>query len=242
MTIALCDDNANNLQQAASCIAGWAKKYPTHIQLSPFGDSVTLAESIRKGRYFDIFVLDIEMRIYSGIQLSTLIRERLPGAVIIFLTAYEKFSIQGYALGVWRYVLKKQMKDELLPALDSAYHQALCQSRQRTLRVTSYNNIYFVPVNEILYIEHCERKSYITTLEHLADKRLQDGRSLKTLYAELNNKQFIYISRSEIVNLNYVRALDQFDLFLTNGEKRRVSRAEKSSVVNALHEYLEEKI
>lgn len=73
------------------------------------------ALDIINSHHIDLVITDIRMPEMDGVQLAQVIREKWPYTKIIFLTGYQDFAYAQTAvdLGVFRYVLKPVMYDDL---------------------------------------------------------------------------------------------------------------------------------
>lgn len=77
-----------------------------HIEIiGKFNNSVEALEEIKKLRP-NLLFLDIEMPEMNGIELAKKIREFDTGCYIVFVTAYEKYAIKAFELGVKDYIMK----------------------------------------------------------------------------------------------------------------------------------------
>ena len=93
------------------------------------------------------------------------------------------------------------------------------------LQATSEGNTYNVQIDEILYIESVEKKTFLYTTGHV----LQTEKRLYELEELLDEKTFFRASKSVIVNLNKITKLKpevtrNILATLTNGEVIVISR------------------
>lgn len=93
------------------------------------------------------------------------------------------------------------------------------------LQATSDGNTYNVQIDEILYIESVDKKTFLYTTDHV----LQTEKRLYELEELLDEKTFFRASKSVIVNLNKITKLKpevtrNILATLTNGEVIVISR------------------
>lgn len=93
------------------------------------------------------------------------------------------------------------------------------------LQATSEGNTYNVQIDEILYIESVDKKTFLYTTGHV----LQTEKRLYELEESLDEKTFFRASKSVIVNLNKITKLKpevtrNILATLTNGEVIVISR------------------
>lgn len=81
---------------------------------------------IFKEHEIQIVIMDIGMPGMNGVEAAEQIRRQDPGAVIIFLTAYDEFSYAKRAISIraLEYLLKPCDDEELLPVMEEALRQA----------------------------------------------------------------------------------------------------------------------
>ena len=73
--IALCDNNPNYLQHLEAIIKSYCQKKGIFIYLQLFTDSDALMDYIEEKNMFDIYILEVDMPCYSGIDIARKIRE-----------------------------------------------------------------------------------------------------------------------------------------------------------------------
>ena len=109
MKILLVDDEKLQLTRLESSVKEAMPEAEIHAFLRP-GKALEAA----KEHAFDIAFLDIEMPVLNGIQLAKKLKEILPKINIIFVTAYDSYALDSYALHASGYVLKPVNKDKIL--------------------------------------------------------------------------------------------------------------------------------
>lgn len=222
LRIALCDDEPDFMRELRQKIMKYCQEsaYSENISISEFSDSVYLARTIQENCGFDLFFIDIEMPNLNGMELARQIRDCLPSAIIIFLTAHSEFSLEGYRFGVLRYIPKLELSRRLPEALDAAQTE-FSKLESKFLTVRHYNDVIRITYQEIVYVRHVLRSSQIVTL-HAG--MIKDNRGLKAIHEQLNDERFIYIDRSTFVNLDHVRQIQGSEVILRNMERLPISR------------------
>ena len=69
---------------------------------------------------YDIAFLDIDMGDSSGIDLARTLRRETPGVVIVFLTNFIQYAPEGFEVQAFRYLLKRDMNEKLIPYFEAA--------------------------------------------------------------------------------------------------------------------------
>ena len=66
----------------------------------------------------DIVFLDIEMPGMGGVELATELKRKIPGVIIIFVTAYQEYAMKAWELQVDGYLLKPASVEDISRVLD----------------------------------------------------------------------------------------------------------------------------
>lgn len=220
--IALCDDNKEDMLQLHQKIIEWYRENSKNqsVSITEYSDSVYLSSVIDAGDSHDVFFLDVEMPKVDGFQLADKIRNKLPAAIIVFLTSHSELAPDGYKFRALRYVSKLVLSQKLPEALE-AVQKEFSALESGYLVVPHYTDALRIPYNEILYVQHILRSSQIYTLRQGV---IKDNRGLKTIYSVIGDKRFIYIDRSTFVNIDFIRELKGNVIILRTGESLAISR------------------
>lgn len=119
--IALCDDNKEDMLQLHQKIIEWYRENSKNqsVSITEYSDSVYLSSVIDAGDSHDVFFLDVEMPKVDGFQLADKIRNKLPAAIIVFLTSHSELAPDGYKFRALRYVSKLVLSQKLPEALEA---------------------------------------------------------------------------------------------------------------------------
>ena len=220
--IALCDDNKEDMLQLHQKIIEWYRENSKNqsVSITEYSDSVYLSSVIDAGDSHDVFFLDVEMPKVDGFQLADKIRNKLPAAIIVFLTSHSELAPDGYKFRALRYVSKLVLSQKLPEALE-AVQKEFSALESGYLVVPHYTDALRIPYNEILYVQHILRSSQIYTLRQGV---IKDNRGLKTIYSVIGDKRFIYIDRSTFENIDFIRELKGNEIILRTGESLAISR------------------
>jgi DNA-binding LytR/AlgR family response regulator len=170
--------------------------------------SAAEAFNILGSEKIDLIFLDIEMPDISGIQLLKSMKNK---PMVIMITAYDKYALEGFELDVLDYLLKPVPFDRFLKAVNKAYEyynfvNTKAQPQENMgiyhdyIFVKSEHKIIKINTRDILYIEGL--KDYIKI--YAGDKPIFTLQSLKYLEEILPPNQFIRIHRSFIISLSKI--------------------------------------
>jgi DNA-binding LytR/AlgR family response regulator len=199
-----------------------------NIRRTPF---LTLVKSFRSGTAaleflrkepVDLIFLDIRMPDISGLQL---LREIQPKPLVILITAYEKYALEGFELDVVDYLVKPVSYNRFLKAAVKARDLTLLHRAALTGKVvdepqgvaesmfvkSDYKQVR-VNYSEILYIEGL--KDYVKI--YTSEKPVITQMSIKAIAGMLPEKGFIRVHRSFIVNLQKIQFVHRMQIRVGN--------------------------
>ena len=163
-----------------------------------------------------IYILDIETKSASGIDIARQIRKKDVESVIIF-TAHEELGsvIIKENLLVLTFICKfDDFDNKLFNAINNALEII---GNKKTIRFNDYNSIYTIPLKDILYVtrDSIERKTIIKT-EYANYKVMKSLTELKNI----SDGELIQTHKSCIVNMKRVLKIDKTRKIITfdNGD------------------------
>lgn len=231
--IAICDDDPKKGEAVAAyietCMREWGVPHETQF----FLESQYLYYEIEDGVLFDVLVLDIEMPIMDGIELTERVKEILPDIIIIFVTDYEKYVYESFKVQPFRFIPKKYIDIMLAPALKDAY-ELYIKSAGKYLIIENQAGIEKIPMCSIKYIWHREKYAYI---EKTNGEQSKVRKTLKQIYEELTDSDFVWIDRGYICNLLQISRIQNGDILMTDGTRLKVSRDRLVEIKQILRKY-----
>jgi two-component system LytT family response regulator len=180
------------------------------------------AMQIMQENSIDLIFCDIKMPGINGLQLVKSMQQK---PMIIFVTAYQEFAMDGFELDVLDYLLKPVPLERFLKACNKALKQYDQQRKDLVPQSTPHNNHLFVYADySLIRLNHHE----ITHIEGLKDyvKLYRSGQpkpilsriSIKALEEQLPSEQFFRTHKSFIVNLSYVQSIGRGRIKLNETE------------------------
>lgn len=228
MNIILCDDNPtflNNFHhqlQSAVAQCDWVCRYTLYqspLQLL----SADLSDA-------EILFLDIDMPKLNGIATAQKLRENYPDLIIIFVTGFIQYALDGYSVSAFRYLLKDSLQSEL-PACIRDIKRKLYES-QEAITIKGIEYSMQVRVQDILYFEGTSQRHVIMHTKHGVMECLGKLSEYETLY---HRNGFLRIQRSYLVNMFHIAWIKNYHVFLSNNESLKVS---ERNYANVTKEYL----
>ncbi|MDE7313326.1 MAG: LytTR family DNA-binding domain-containing protein [Eubacterium sp.] len=232
LQIAVCDDEPLSLKNIEAETRRCLEKQHIFPMITTFTNGTHLLYALEDGDFFDLLLLDIEMPDISGMDLARRIHEKLPQALIIFVTAYFKYAVDAYELNIFRYIPKNQLSGRLMHAVTDAAAILETQDTESYL-ISSQNRMERIPLKNILYLVREGKNGIFHLCSQPEPIRLR--KSLAEIHAELPQDEFIYIDRGCIVNLRHVSSIVRTDCILADGSRLPIAQSRLSELKRRLN-------
>ena len=225
INILLCDDDKDFLQRISDAVAG---------QPVPPGASICITKSSNPAEITDrqlsqyhIMFLDIDMDERSGMDIARRVRELHLDTVIVFVTNYPEFSMEGYEVRAFRYLLKQELEQKLA----NYFRDALAELPRddKVLRFSASAESFNIPYKDILYLESNQRVIYLYTVKPMQVPDRFYGK-MEDLAAELEGDGFLRIQKSYLVNMAYIKKFNYDRVILLDGKELSVSQKRYSQM------------
>lgn len=233
MNIAICDDNIthrdaviNNIQQ----------NNPTDatLTISQFENAEALLQAYRKGNRYDLIFLDVEMGKVNGIDAAMEIRKCQPNVLLVFISSHPQYAIPAYDCQPLYFITK--------PINSARFSQIFAKVMERYKQLHQYyviqnkGQIIKLLIEEITYVEvfrkhiifHTAKETYETT-----------GTTLQKTVESLLPYGFCQVHQSILVNMEHIKAIEQYDIILDDDTTVPISVRKKSQVLKTFAEYIE---
>lgn len=173
------------------------------------------AISLLKSKSFDIVFMDINMPLFTGIEVLQTLPIR-PATIIT--TAYNDFAFDAYQLDAVDYLLKPIS----FPRFSKSVDKARAFLNLKTSKNEVQKNIFFKVdgyeqpflLDEILYFESMGNYLKIHFITHSRPVIVYE--SLKNLTENLPSDKFIQIHKSFIINIGFVQKISKESIEISN--------------------------
>ena len=179
------------------------------------------AMKILQEKQIDLIFLDIQMPRLTGLQFLQSLVQR---PMVIMITAYEKYALDGFNLDVVDYLVKPVSLDRFIKSCNKAWD--LYQLKEKAKSATAIQPDYIfvnadyslikVVLSDITWIEGL--KDYLKINLHSTNKPLIVRMGMKTMEDMLPATQFIRIHRSYIISQKHITAVRKNSIFLGQTE------------------------
>jgi len=234
MKIIVCDDTETD--RLSLCY--FLKKYLTEIngtadiQVYDNGNKLLADLNSIKADESRLAFLDIYMPEITGIEVAKKIRETDKDMVIIFTTTSPDHGLDGYSVKAMQYLLKPVNYPELKDTLDDC--MALFADYLQYIEVVCDRVAVKIPLKDILFIEIHAHYGLIHTTNDVYKCRL----TLDETEQQLCGKTFLRTHRSYIVNMRFIKSVEDNDFILTTGEAVPIRKNDKLKIKQAHANFL----
>lgn len=185
-----------------------------------------LLYDIAEDNKYDIYLLDVELPTISGLEVARKIREKYYEPIIIYITNYVEYAIEGYEVNAYRYIPKIMLEQKLpeayaliCPSIENKKKEFYIIEKNHKLERIAYEDIYYIKKDKkYIFIVHKygisnDRKTIVEFIESVKNYDL-----------------FIEVDRSYIVNILHVMSLKDQKIILRNGDSIPISKPKLSYV------------
>ena len=176
------------------------------------------ASEILASEKIDLIFLDIQMPQINGLQFINALADP---PMIILVTAYQKYALEGYDLNVIDYLLKPVSFERFVKACNKAQELHALKHKDDSKETIDhfFVNVEYasvkVLISEILYIEAL--KDYIKIYVSTSTRPVITKVSIKSIEEKLPSKLFARIHKSFIISVEKVKSIKRD--FVCIGEK-----------------------
>ncbi|WP_404347395.1 LytTR family DNA-binding domain-containing protein [Sutcliffiella horikoshii] len=221
INVVIVDDNQNSLEILEFFI-GELKEFQI-IDTCNSGEE--LIDSVMKNKV-ELVIADINMPKKSGLDAIKECLEFSPKLKFVFVTGYNEFAVEAFAISAVDYIVKPIEKIRLYKALERAKAQLLTEAadsdeknnQNKRLSVRSNSSFYYIAFEDIIFIEKSGKKCIIYT----TNQSIETYENISDIYKQLD-QNFYRTHRSYIVNLRMLSHItpknETYFAYFTNHEK-----------------------
>jgi DNA-binding LytR/AlgR family response regulator len=192
------------------------------LQLMAKCESAIEAMKVLQETEIDLIFLDIQMPGLTGIQF---IKSMATKPMIIMVTAYDNYALDGFNLDVTDYLVKPVSLERFVKACNKAYELFQLKNAGKEQTSGATPDYFFVPVdysmvkvviNDIVWVEGL--KDYIKIHLKTSTKPLITRMTMKAIEDQLPSPGFIRIHKSYIVSIAHITAVRKTSVFMNEIE------------------------
>lgn len=212
--ISLCDSDKYSLRLNEVYILEILQEMNRKAEVVSFLNGRELVDYSRKNKVDAVF-LDINLKGDDGLEIARLLKKINRDLVVAFLTGGRRYAFEAFEVDAVGYLVKPFDIKDLKKNVIKVYNQVLLNRRTQRLTyvtVTEGNVKKRILQNTILYVEKMGNKCIFYTTKGT----LSIYESISSLISRLD-KNFIQISQSVIVRMEYIHKIEKGRIYLKNG-------------------------
>lgn len=226
--IAVCDDEALHCEIAKEKIEQCMQKLNVPCRLDLFSSGAALLES--KADY-DILFMDIELKNEKNglVIASEYVQTRRTR--IILLTSHIEEMPNGYKIHAFRFLTKPIDSGLLTEALENALDEIDSEKRLIVKNETCGQSALYL--DDMIYAEAGSKSCCLRTIHDVCTY----PHGIEQLKNELDSSHFYQTHRTYIINLRYIKSVDNYITMIT-GEKIPLSRRKKKDFLEIYRNFI----
>lgn len=187
-------------------LENYSKNIP-FINLKQTFTSVDDAIKYCESNPIDLIFLDIQMPLINGVDFC---KAYCKDKMVIFITAFENYAVQGFELNAIDYLLKPIDENRFKIAVTKARdyynytHNLVVGPKKTFLFVRSKYTLIKIQFDDIEYIETLD--DYLK-INLVGGNTILTKMNLKTILSSLDENVFIRVHRSYAINLNKIESI-----------------------------------
>ena len=220
INIALCDNDSYAFEPLNTFVKQYFEETNREYNISCFLSPLELYEYMSSNT-INIVIMDLKFETdeEDGIKWTKKIHEEYPDTITLIYTAYEERYKEGYRARAFGFMTKPLTYKEFKYNMDDCIYEL---SDTKKIFINKKSDSIYIQTKNISYIESHFGESAI----HVKDKIYYHNASLTKLENELDEKFFFRVHKSCLVNMRYIKSINQtkHEITLKYGEKISVSR------------------
>ena len=219
MYIAVCDDQATDLDHLTGLLDRWQLERNAALRVKTFRSAAELLNAAGK-EPFTLYLLDVMMPGTNGMAAAREIRSFDDAAEIVFLTSSPDFAYESYGVRALDYLLKPIRAEMLFAILDRLSLREQKPMEGLTLKCGAA--LIRIPFSQLVYVEVNGKHLYF----NLTDGTQREVFGTMNEYAPvlLSRPEFLRTHRSYIVNIYQIAELSPAGIRTFSGKLLPVSR------------------
>lgn len=236
INIAVCDDEEHFRKQIHEMIIQYMKNNGFYYNIDCFPSGKALLElGIELNRYQIIF-LDVNMDEVDGLMTAKRIREQNTNVFIVFVTAFVKYSMDGYKVDAVRFLLKnsQNMQEHINECMDTIHHKMNYEATWKEFKFNEGKKR--ISLDNLLFVEsRLHKLEFHIMTEYMTTYTMYD--TLNNIQEYIGSNDFLRCHQSFLVNMKYIKKICHYKVFLYNDISFPIPKAKYRDVHDAYIAY-----
>lgn len=222
----ICDDFTEELQIQEEMVRRLVARFGLNVQIECFQSGEDLLLEIEQKGNMDMILLGVKLGGINGVETARRIREKDNRVILIFVSRYDQYCKEIINVQPFWYIDKPVLETELERAFQEAFK--VIGQEEEIFEYTYKRVICHISINKIRYFESDKRQVKLYSTEGVSSfyKKLDEVEA----QLEQMNIKFLRISKSYLVNLNYVKELRYEKVVMNDGKEFKISLKYKNKM------------
>ena len=228
--IAILEDSDADYTRICKAWDRFSKEENLSYQITHYKDSTSLLEQFHS--QFDLIFLDIEVPGKNGMETAQEIRKIDNLTILVFLTNFSKYAVNGYEVNAADYMLKPLDYYSFALKMHKILHM-LYQNIEKEITIMTKGLQHRFSINELFYVEINNHD----LIYHMDDETISTRGSLSEVEKSLPKNSFSRCNNCYLVNLKHVTKIKDNTVWIGKNELT-ISRPKKKMFLNDLTNYI----
>ena len=212
----------------------YLKEYKDDIigfDISVYDNAISFLENYKPSRC-DLVFLDIMMPHIDGMRAAEKLREVDNSVIIIFITNMGDYAVRGYDVNATAFIKKPVSYSDFEAKLKRAVFEIKNRDERFIMISSGTKEIKFL-LRDLKYIEVY---GHTCTFHMTTGENIESRNTLGNLYKKLKQYDFVMISNSYLINMQYIDLIEGNTLKIGNDELM-ISRLKKKEFMQRFNEW-----
>ena len=209
--ITICDDEPKILDDLAQRIKDGFIQLKIEAEYYCTTNSAQVMEHLQTN-VVDVIFLDIDMPVFSGMDIAGYLNEKQPQAILVFVTSHDALVYQSFAYRPFGFLRKTHLDEELQRVMERVRKEL--QNRKRDIVISKGQELIRILIQDILYLE--AEGNYLNI--HTKNEVLRVRETLTNMEKELLGKGFLRCHKGYLINAEYIEKFKTTEVDLRMGE------------------------
>lgn len=224
--IGICDDVIEQLQLQEEILRNITHQMCLNAEVGIFQSGEDLLCEIEQKGSMDIILLDIEMGGINGVETARMIREKDSRVILIFISFYDQYCKEMISVQPFAFIDKPVSEKQLEPVMKRALK--VLGEKEQIFEYTYKKVPRKILIRKIRYFESDKREINIYSTDGIYSfyKKLDEVE----MQIEKMDVKFLRISKSYLVNMNYVKEFRYEKVVMDDGKELRIGPTYKDKI------------
>ncbi len=225
VNVVICDDDDRCVQKIRDLLLGLETELELAMNIRCFGDGNTLMRQDLSQT--DVLFLDIRLRELNGLDIALELAKNNPNYKLIIVSEVMTYAVQGYEVDTFRYIVKTDLEKAVPRYFAQAIRELGFFREKRVFKFVECGERALF-TDAIVFVESSQQCCIFTVAAETKTLKIWKV-PLNTVQEMLPADEFVRISRSMLVNVRYIRDVENAKAVLSDDTKLEVTayRAKK---------------